>query len=572
VKIVFFGNCQAGALHALYIRYVQPYSGHESFHVASHNAKTDASAELLANADLIAGQAQDFAAKAGPLTPRDGLIIHKFPVVAGNFLWPYAGRERPGNKAETGFPLGPFPAQLGDSQLNRLIRDGVDPEEAARQYIEMDVAKAMDLDRLYDIVVSKQKRMDQELGFDVGSIVEEHFRDEQLFRTSYHPETRIMKHLAMTLFRSMGVEEAIIKRIDRWQKNAGLPPPECPIHPSVARHFGLRYIDDNTRYRFHGEGFYTFEEWVRRYIAGTWNKTLAEGLDRTGHRRAPVPTQAILAKALAESPTSGPGWSAMATNLARQGKVQEAIQAARTAVTHDPETARHYIYLGSLLFRTGDHAGAAETFRTAWELDPPARDARRMLPMALLQCGDVEGAMQFMREQLEDPMEPPNSEQYAMLARLLERAGDVPGALRYAELAVRCSPPHLSAFTVYSDILGRLNRHKEAEIYLRRALAIQPDAPTLLFGLSRVCFAAHDDAAATDAVRQAIAADPGKWQYHGHLGRVLARRGMIEEAEQACDDALALRPNEPSLTKLRTYLMERLERTHKQPQAVLPAA
>jgi len=572
VKIVFFGNCQAGALHALYIRYVQPYSGHQSFHIASHNAKTDGSAALLASADVVAVQAQDFATKAGPVTPRDGLDIHKFPVVGGNFLWPYAGRERPGNKPETGFLLGPFPAQLGDSQLNRLIRDDIDPKEAARQYIEMDVPKAMDLDRLFGIVVNKQKRMDQELGYDVGSIIEEHFREEQLFRTSYHPETRIMKHLAMTLFRSMGVEESIIKRIDRWQKNAGLPPPECPIHPSVARHFGLRYINENTRYRFHGEGFYTFEEWVHRYIAGTWNKALAEGLERTAHRRAPVPTQAILEKALAESPTSGPGWSAMATNLSRQGKHQEAIEAVRKAIAYDPETPRHYIYLGSLLFRTGDHAGAAEIFRAGWEIDPPARDARRMLPMALLHSGDVDAAMQFMREQLDDPMEPPTSEQYAMLARLLERAGDVPEALHYAELAVHCSPPHLSAFTVYSDLLSRLHRHKEAEIYLRRALAMHPDAPTVLFALSRVCFAGHDDAAATDAARQAIAADPGKWQYHGHLGRVLARRGMLDEAEQACDDALALRPGEPSLTKLRDFLRERAERTHKHPLEVLPAA
>ena len=44
------------------------------------------------------------------------------------------------------------------------------------------------------------------------------------------------------------------------------------------------------------------------------------------------------------------------------------------------------------------------------------------------------------------------------------------------------------------------------------------------------------------------------------------------EAEQACDDALALRPGEPSLTKLRNFLRERAERTHKHTVAVLPAA
>ena len=558
-------------MQALYVRYVQPYSGHQSFHIPSHAAKTDARAALLASADIVAVQSQDFTAKAGPVAPREGLVIHSFPVVAGNFLWPYAGRERPGSKAEPGLNFEPFPAQLGDSQLNRLIRDGVDPDEAARQYIEMDVAKAMDLDRLFGIVLNKQKRMDQELGYGVGAIIEEHFRDEQLFRTSYHPETRIMKHLAITLFRSMGVDEPILKRIDRWQKNAGLPLPECPIHPSVARHFGLRYIDGNTRYRFHNEGFYTFEEWVHRYITGTWNRTLVDALDRTARRRAPVPTQEVLEKALAESPNSGPGWSAMATNLSRQGKAQEAIQAARKAIACDPETSGHYRYLGSLLFQSGDHKGAADVFRKAWELDPALRATRQMLPLVLLHSGDAEGALTVLREQLDDPIEPPTSEQYAMLARMLERAGALSEALRYAEGAVQCSPPHVSALTAYSDLLSREKRYKEAEVYLRRALALQPDAPAVLFSLSRLCFAAHDDAASTDAARQAIAADPGKWQYHAQLSRALARRGMLEEAERACSDALALRPGEPSLTILRDFLIQRMERRRKPPNAVLAA-
>ncbi len=564
MKIVFFGNCQAGALNALYVRYVQPYSGHQSLYVVSHATMSEASAKLLASADIIALQSQDFASKAGTVTPREGQVIHSFPVVAGNFLWPYAGRERPGNKPLPGAPAGLFPAQLGDSQLNRLIRDGVEPEEAVRRYIEMDVAKAMDLDRLFGIVVNKQKRMDQEFGYGIGSIIEEHFRQEKLFSTSYHPETRIITHLATTLFRSMGVDEAIINRIDRWQRTACFPPSECPIHPSVARHFGLRYIHENTKYRFHNEGFVTFEQWVRLYIAGAWNKTL---LDDPGQSPATTPEEGAT-----ELPASGAGWSVMAANLSRQGKIQEAIQAARKATDHDPETPRFHVHLGTLLFRARDYAGAADAFRAAWELDPPARDARRMLPMALLQCGDTEGAMAFMREQLDDPMEPPTSEQYAMLARMLERAGRLPEALHYAELGARCSPPHLSAFTTCSEVLSRLNRHKEAEIYLRRALAIQPDAPPVLFALSRICFAGRDDAAATDAARQAIAADPEKWQYHGHLSRVLARRGMLEEAEQACGDALALRPGEPSLTKLRDFLRARLERSAQKPHAVLPAA
>lgn len=567
MKIVFVGNCQAGALRALFYRYVQPHTGDESGLVASYEQLTDADRAEIETADRLVVQAQDFTAKAGDLDLPKGVPVHRFPVVSGAFLWPFGGRDRPGNKPEIGLPSGPYPIQLGNSYLNRLLRDGVDPAEAARRYIDLDFSTVTDLDRLYNIAITKQKRMDEAFGFDVATIIADHFRDEALFLTPYHPETRIIKHLAVTLFRDIGVPDVTIDRMVRLQNNSTLPPSESPIHPAIARHFGLSYIPDDKTYRFHNEGLFGFEEWVRRYLDGTWNRQLADGILRTHQHRPPGPVVQLLREALRLSPGSGPGWVALAQNLFRQGDRERAVAAARKGARVDPDNPRVLADLGTILLHTGDHRGAVQPFRRALEIDPTLRDVRRLMPQAMTHARQYPAALAMVRDQIDDPLEPPNSEQLSLLARLESRAGDATRALALAERAVEMQPDHPAALTTLAELLTRQGRHREAQFCLRQVLEHRPNNPGALYALARSCHATADFAAALDAIQKAIAIDAHQASYHALLSRILARQGRIEDAEQAGAAALALKPDDEALGRHLAALRDRMARKGVKPAA-----
>lgn len=556
----------------LYRRYVQPYSGAEISHIQSYGPRSEeATRRSLLSADMVALQVQDFGGKADKIVFPEGLPVHRFPVVAGNFLWPFTGRERPGNQPMFGLGAGPFPGQMGDSYLNRLILAGRDIQLAASEYTALDVSTVVDLDRMFQIVMSKQRRLDQELGYGVESLMNEHLRSEPLFRTSLHPTARIVVHLAVTLFRKMGVDEAILNRIERLQKNPGLPPPECPIHPSIARHFGLNYINETTTYRFLNEGRYTFSEWVTRYLAGDWNQTLAEGMDYRRKKRPFDATQELLERGLALSPGSGPGWGALSATLIGQGRMQEAISAARKAVECEPDEATSHAHLSGLLFQSGDAQGAAQSCRAAFDLDPAAIQIRRRVPYALMKAGAFVDALKFVQDQIADPVEPPTSELYALLARLLERTGEHSEALRIGALAADMSPVHRLALTTYSGLLSAAGRHEEAATFMRQAVEMTPDSAEAWFALSRNCVARDKDDEACTAIQHAIRLDDGKFPYHSLHASILVRLQRFHDAQAAYDAALALRPDDPTLLALGTVIQHRIASLDPRPR-VMPTA
>jgi hypothetical protein len=41
---------------------------------------------------------------------------------------------------------------------------------------------------------------------------------------------------------------------------------EMPVHPAIARHFGVEHIDENTRCRLEGGRLATFAEYIRDYV------------------------------------------------------------------------------------------------------------------------------------------------------------------------------------------------------------------------------------------------------------------------------------------------------------------
>src|SRR5437763_7008650 len=256
-SIVLIGNCQIRALYNLYNRFVGEAARQRVTFIASYEDIAESDRDLIETADVVVEQVLDFKPKAdvaGIETSAERVLV---PLVNGGFLWPFAGQPHPNNPSRPYLETGPYGAESSDAWLNRMIKTRVDPETAVERYLQLDVNATVNLDRLYEIGLDKQRQRDRLTGFRITELIEEHFRDEPVFRTPYHPNARISVALASQFFERLGVARADIEALQRAIRITPFPKDELPIHPAVVRHFGLRFVPEDRHWQFMHEGGFT---------------------------------------------------------------------------------------------------------------------------------------------------------------------------------------------------------------------------------------------------------------------------------------------------------------------------
>src|SRR5258708_17582835 len=140
-----------------------------------------------------------------------------------------------------------------------VIRTGGGPGTAVARYMKLDSNATLNLDRLFEIVIDKQRQRDELTGFELAGLIAGYFRDEPVFPTPHHPNARVAVALAAQFFEKMGVGQSEIDRMRRAIRITPFPKDQLPIHPNVCRHFGLRFVTDPDahRWRFMSEGTIT---------------------------------------------------------------------------------------------------------------------------------------------------------------------------------------------------------------------------------------------------------------------------------------------------------------------------
>jgi hypothetical protein len=166
-----------------------------------------------------------------------------------------------------------------------MINKGIAHDEILKKYINLDLNKMVNLDRLLELNLEQQRKRDAITGFNIADVIENYFREEHLFLTPYHPNLRIARSLIQQTFGTMGVGQTAIDRVEKWLTITPFPKHASPLHPSVQRHFGLKYAGPGYRYRYYSEGTFTFEEYVSRYLKFEWNEPLEEGLALASERK-----------------------------------------------------------------------------------------------------------------------------------------------------------------------------------------------------------------------------------------------------------------------------------------------
>lgn len=264
-------------------------------------------------------------------------------------------------------------------------------------------------------------------------------------------------------------------------------------------------------------------------------------LERAGVERAakgPEASLAVLAGAKLDltDPRNEAVLRAVAEDLLVTKKSEQALSRIDAAVAAHPESAQLLELRGAALARAGRIGDANAAFEKAIAADPS--NARALLGLAALAAagGDVPRAVELLDRAA--ALGPPDGPARYMAAQLLMRQGKAPEAEERLRAVVQASPANAEARNDLAWLLASRGADLDAALSLaeqaRRIKATADVIDTLGF----VRMKRGDAAAAVSLFEEALALRPKDPTIRYHLGLALAQAGNRERAAATLQEAL----------------------------------
>ena len=526
-NVFVVGNCQASAVANLYRDFVGLPNFETVTYFDDHMVPPEVTRAAVADADLLIVQDRDFNHGLAADQFRPGTTLVNFPMVLAGFVWPFANEPHVRNVPEPPFSDGPYPSQLSDSFLNRLILKGTPPDQALEEYRALDVARAAHLDRMAEIYFDKQRERERRTGFTIAPIIEARFRTEPLFRTPHHPNAPLFGIVASQLFERLGVPADTIEAALRSLHITPFPPDELPIHPGVIRHFGFSFADENTRYSYLDEGRFTFDEYVLRYMRYENNHPLRLGI-ATAEQGEPSAALAHLDEGLAQSPASMRGWRARGIVLDRLGRHEDAREAFARAADVDPASAEPWISASISHRMQGEHEKAIAAAERAVGIAPSYAMAYRVLAEARLPV-DIPSAVDAAHEAVRLL---PSMANVHLLGVATASGGGLELAENAARRLVAMDPLSPDSRNLLAETLEDRSRRPEAIAVLHEGIALGVQNGQTFSLLGNFHWRDGDLAAADEAFNRGVQIDPNRADLLKCRDDVRAQRGIGQSADE----------------------------------------
>ena len=248
---------------------------------------------------------------------------------------------------------------MGDRYLLRALARGAPGDEAVRAYLADDVVRVGHAARRYEIALELQARREAGTSYRFAPLIETHLRTERLFRTPYHLEARLSRHMLLTLLDDLGRCEAARHAADRYYQKTLFGGLDVPIHPAIAAHHGLAWADAGTRHAFWREEMLTFEGYAHRFARCLAYPAMDLAVQAV--MRAQPGAEALLDAALADLPDSPWGLHARAVLKLRMREFGAALAILERVIALHPGLGGAYASLHDALLglRRTDEAVAA---------------------------------------------------------------------------------------------------------------------------------------------------------------------------------------------------------------------
>jgi hypothetical protein len=264
--ICVHANCQGQALAGLLARH--PGLQGAEFVFLRAWLGDEPTAEQLSRCQLLIRQ-NSFAlpafAQRLPAAARQIVV----PLLACSVLWPFAF-DKPDEPAGWRFPY-------GDRYLIGQLRQGRSPQQAADDYLALDVAARVRLDRLLAMEVQRWQQDDQKCDVQLAAFIEANLLRERLFFTPDHPTDRLLIELANRVLALLG--QPPFGTPDWAHHQHALRGVEVPLHPAIVRHFALPFAAVDQRYPLHGGWLEcTTHDYYQRHAAALATPGISEAM------------------------------------------------------------------------------------------------------------------------------------------------------------------------------------------------------------------------------------------------------------------------------------------------------
>jgi tetratricopeptide (TPR) repeat protein len=260
------------------------------------------------------------------------------------------------------------------------------------------------------------------------------------------------------------------------------------------------------------------------------------------HQRAGRIPEAIQSYrgALSLNPEDAESMHRLADLLSDAGELDEAAALFERLLKLVPADALAYFDLGRLRKRRGELQAAVNCYRHAIELRPDCFEFHFNLAGALFQLGLFAESAESYRQAL--LLEPDDAEAHYSLGVALHESGKLEAAAESYANALRLKSDYAEAFCNLGAVCMELGNLPMAVKYLRHSLAIQPGSPNTQRNLGKVLLKQGDTDAAIDSLRNALTLQPKDAEAHYSLGVALQESGKLEAAAESYANALRLSP------------------------------
>jgi tetratricopeptide (TPR) repeat protein len=184
-------------------------------------------------------------------------------------------------------------------------------------------------------------------------------------------------------------------------------------------------------------------------------------------------TETLYRHMLAIAPGTAMLHSDFGDELARQGRLPEAVEQYTLALRSDPSSYNAHNGLGIALLGQGNLEAALPHFQTALGLNPGRGAAYAGLGTVLARQGRLDEAFDYFQKALE--LDPHIADVHGNLGAILARRGDYDGAIAHYREALRLKPEFAAGHHNLAIALFKVGKLEEAAVHLREAIRLQPN-------------------------------------------------------------------------------------------------
>ncbi len=170
---------------------------------------------------------------------------------------------------------GHSPFACADVNINRMIKEGKDVEEVIALLTSEDFYTKEEMDKHIEMIFRIAEYQEDGCDIKIASYIRENYQKKMIYRDMTHMQIdlvwemvrRIVEFLGMDTTEIMEMKEDENNQANQMYKNHCT---EIPVYPSVAKHLGLEWCDEDTLFvvtNYNGVKKMTFEEYVRAYYS-----------------------------------------------------------------------------------------------------------------------------------------------------------------------------------------------------------------------------------------------------------------------------------------------------------------